>query len=490
MRLRSLAAMILCIGLVAIGSDSPAAVVLWDTGGPQQFYDGATLNYWGYSSGSLPESNEPQLNVASPFAITGGSITLTQINADWSDTGDANGGGQLVTYSIYQRTGLNAPGAAVSTGILWELLGTPGVDDTRIPQANTAALHEYAVNIPLPEGNYYLSIASSGAGRDGVDDKVAWLGGANLQPADLEWNGIWRSQYMPSPGFLAWTPTSTNSTITAWADAITPGPNMTDPLNRWNVSFALYGYTTLAWTGTGGNSSWSTAGNWGGTTPSSSDGLEFGPLPSGGSTVNSNNIAAGTQFQAITFLPAAPAYQLSGNSISLGGNVVNLSGSNQTINLALALVASGISFDTGAAGLSVAGAISGSGGITKLGSGELVLSGPNTYSGGTIVADGTLEIASETSLLMGSSLTVGSQAQRVFAEFWHEGVPADGLLEMSGAAADQADNQAAAGQTSMASSVPEPGTAPLVVAAGVAMAGTWLLGRKFGAPIGLRSQGL
>lgn len=490
----------LSIGLLAASSDSRAAtsnVLLWDTGAPQEFYNlsASTLeNYWGYSCGSLttensgPPTNEPQLRLASPFEITGGSATLTQVNADWDMTSDTNSGGQEVIYTIYQRTGLNAPGAVVSSGVLGLYSTATGIDDPRIPLTNQA-LHEYTVNIPLPAGNYYLSIASSGAGIDGSDNKLAWLGGANLQPADLEWNGAWRSYVLPSPGFFALTPASTNSGVASLASTIMPGQSMSDPLNRWDVSFALIGttqYNTLVWVGTGGNTSWSTTGNWGGTAPSSSAVLEFGPLAVGGSAVNNNNIAAGTRFQAISFLPAAPAYQLSGNSISLGGNVGNLSSSSQTINLALALVASGISVDTGAAGLSVDGNVSGSGGITKLGSGELILSGSNTYAGGTIVSDGVLDIAGKTSLPSGS-VTVGSQATLPFLEA-AEGLAAGSLGEMSGTAAYQADAAGVASPTSIPSTVspvPEPSTALLAVAAGLVIALTRLLVRKSVAPLRL-----
>ena len=228
------ASLALSIGLLAAASDSRAAALLWDSGAPQQFQLNSVENYWGYSCGALIDDNEPQLRMAAPFEITGGSATLTQINADWVQTNDPNSGGQVVTYTIYQRTGLNTPGTAVSSGTLGAY--STGTDDPRIPQTNSA-LHEYAVSIPLPAGNYYLSIASTGAGIDGTDNKLAWLGGANLQPANLEWNGAWRSYFMPSPGFFALTPTSTNSEIAALANTITPGPTMLDPLNRWNPSF-------------------------------------------------------------------------------------------------------------------------------------------------------------------------------------------------------------------------------------------------------------
>ena len=87
---------------------------------PQKIQLSGSDQYAGFSSGSLITSNEPQLEVASPFEITGGSATVTQINVDWYNSGDPNGGGQTVDYTIWRRTGLNPPvnGDQVSSGTL------------------------------------------------------------------------------------------------------------------------------------------------------------------------------------------------------------------------------------------------------------------------------------------------------------------------------------------------------------------------------------
>ena len=255
-------------------------------------------------------------------------------------------------------------------------------------------LHQYSgLNIQLPAGNYYLSVYASGAGTDGVDSKLAWLLGANLQPADLEWNGVWRSYSLPVPGVFRFEPCQHqqhdkqrgrhNSTrfghdrslesLERIVCALTARPN------------------TRPWFGLAqGQRLLVELGELGRGDTCRGERARVRTVGQRGSATNANNLAAGTLFQGITFLPAAPAYQLSGNSLALGGNVINLSGSNQTIGLALSLAVSGISFDTATAGLGVSGAISGTGGIMKLGSGTLTLTGNASYTGATNIADGTL----------------------------------------------------------------------------------------------------
>ena len=322
--------------------------LLWDTGAPHEFIMSGTLDYTGYTSGNI-STTAAQDWVAAPFTITGGSATLNQINADWYNYYGYSGSGATVNYEIWRRSGLNAPQSSdlVSSGTLG-LYATPGVDDPRIPLTN-AALYQYPVNIPLSAGNYYLSIYAVGPGNP----TLSWLAGADLQPADLQWNGYWRSFLYPSPGFFSDTPSQ-----------ITPGPAMTDPLDRWNESFTLYGtpqYTTLLWSGTSGSStsSWSSSANWGGGTPATGDVLEFGPLTSG-SVTNLNNLAAGTQLNGLNFMMGAPTYNLTGNSLTMAGEVLNLSYSNEGIGLSMGLAAGGGTIDTGAAGINVSGVISGS----------------------------------------------------------------------------------------------------------------------------------
>lgn len=144
------------------------------------------------------------------------------------------------------------------------------------------------------------------------------------------------------------------------------------------------------WNGGGANDLWSTGLNWGGLAPVAGDALFFG-----GSTrlTPDNDLAADTLFGGITFNSDAGAFVLSGNRITLGGDVVNSSGVLQTISLAMVLDAPR-TIDAGPSGMTLSGVLSGPGGIVKQGGGTLTLSGSgtNTYEGLTEVAAGQLTL--------------------------------------------------------------------------------------------------
>ena len=203
--------------------------------------------------------------------------------------------------------------------------------------------------------------------------------------------------------------------------------------------------TTLFWNGGGGDNNWSTSGNWSGTTATAGHWLRFGALAGGGHTANNNDLAANSLFYGIFFDAAAPSYNLQGNAIQLSGDVLNQSGTNQSIGLNIQLVpgdgafnTNTITFDTGAKNITDSGSISGSGmALKKTGTGTLILSGTNSYDSGTIVTAGKLIATTPYAILDGTSLTVGANAQAKFA------APIVGAVAVSGDSAPV--------------SVPEPG---------------------------------
>ncbi len=213
------------------------------------------------------------------------------------------------------------------------------------------------------------------------------------------------------------------SNVTDAASSVTPVPASADTYLFWDklhpteevhkllgdTAYNLIASTPLVarWSGGGTNANWSTAANWGGTPIAANDYVEF-VAAAGVSTTN--DLAAGTQFDNVTFDAGAGAFTLNGNTVNLAGDVTNNSANKETINLSLVLTGNR-TLNAAAGGLNIAGNIGqtgGSYGITKTGSGTVTLSGVNTYTGGTQVSAGTVVVTSPSALPPGSALTVGA----------------------------------------------------------------------------------
>lgn len=126
------------------------------------------------------------------------------------------------------------------------------------------------------------------------------------------------------------------------------------------------------WDGGGSGNNWNVASNWvGDVAPVANDVLIFDGLTK---LTPNNNYTAGTQFNGINFAADAAAFTLSGNSITLGGGITNLSANLQTIGLGSYTLAANSTIDTRAGGITIsAGKITGSYNVTKTGSGTLTL---------------------------------------------------------------------------------------------------------------------
>ena len=132
----------------------------------------------------------------------------------------------------------------------------------------------------------------------------------------------------------------------------------------------------------GGLWNWSDAVNWGlDVAPTLPGALTF----AGNSGLLPNDDLIAQTLSGISFNAGAGVFALSGNAITLGGNIANNSARLQTINLDMATTAARtVTTSVGGGNVALGGVISGAGGgITKSGGGTLTLSGANSYTGVT-----------------------------------------------------------------------------------------------------------
>jgi hypothetical protein len=207
---------------LAVGSPALAQVTLWDTGAPHQVNFNGADTYLGFSSGNLGAGSE-QRWAAIPFRIDVPGAVITEVDVDWFIV--AGSEADNVNYIIWNRTGLAAPvnGNQFAMGVLGPFAA--GIDDPDVPITDDW-LHIYAVNIPIPVGDYYLTIYGDGGA---APNNAAWLTGGDLQDETLEQGFMWRSATFPAPGFQMYSPAN-----------ILPTAGQ-DPDDRWNPSFTLMG---------------------------------------------------------------------------------------------------------------------------------------------------------------------------------------------------------------------------------------------------------
>jgi autotransporter-associated beta strand protein len=146
------------------------------------------------------------------------------------------------------------------------------------------------------------------------------------------------------------------------------------------------------WNSTATSGNWSLPENWlGNSVPENGSSLVFG---ASAVTTLSNDLG-GLAINRLKFNAGAPAYTISGNALTAGGDIANHSGSVQTLTLDLALAGTPtIEARNGA--IALRGIISDSGaphGFTKTGTQSLFVSGSNTFSGDVRIEAGAVSIA-------------------------------------------------------------------------------------------------
>ena len=187
--------------------------------------------------------------------------------------------------------------------------------------------------------------------------------------------------------------------------------------------------TTCTWSGAVSNL-WNVAGNWD-ALPVAGDDLVFPDIASN-KFLCTNNFAAGTSFNSITF--TGGGYNLGGNAITLINGLTNngstgnsvglditLSGPQTFTNTGSALSLNGIQLGShtltfmGGTNIGIYGPITGSGGITQNGTGTIYLLAACTYSGPTSINKGGILSGIANGLSLLSAVTVASGAQLILS---------------------------------------------------------------------------
>lgn len=168
------------------------------------------------------------------------------------------------------------------------------------------------------------------------------------------------------------------------------------------------------WSGGGTDSLWSNGDNWsGGTAPASPKELHF----TGVTNLTPQNDLTGFNITRLEFLSGAGAFNLTGNDVTLSGNVVNNSANAQAIALNMALTAGAHIVQLNGGSLTLAGNLSESGGaaaVTKNGAGTLIISGDNSFTGAFSLAAGVVRATSSTAFgtsAGGVSITSGARIE-------------------------------------------------------------------------------
>jgi autotransporter-associated beta strand protein len=164
------------------------------------------------------------------------------------------------------------------------------------------------------------------------------------------------------------------------------------------------------WNGGGGDDNWSTALNWDTGVPEFPAALTF----DGTTRLSSINDLSSLTVTGFTFGGSAGAFVITGNAITLGGDMgfaANpATARSETINLAMDLSATRTVATQANGNVVLGGVLSGTGGLIKTGTGNLTLGATNTYTGGTSILGQNNVVMGANNALGTGSLTIGDNS--------------------------------------------------------------------------------
>lgn len=320
---------------------------------------------------------------AAPAGVTASVSNNTRISLSWPAVANAN------RYTVKRSLAATGPFTPVQA----DITGTTFTDAQPAPEVN----------------NYYVVTAWSGELESGNSNVVF----ASVPPAipsrpvvvnkngqiDLDWEpAAGAVTYRIKRGTVSGGPYTIIDTVSSdsYSDTdVTNGSpyyyvvssvgNTKESANS-PEAFGVPGSSTVTWKANAATDSLGLAGNWmENTLPVNPAILNFNASED---TVLTNDIN-GLEVSRIQFNEAANAYTIGGNSLILKNDLVNNSGSHQTLTMPVVLTGQ-LNVNTNTSSrITMAGPISGAGGLLKTGIGFLYISGNNTYAGNTVINGAT-----------------------------------------------------------------------------------------------------
>lgn len=209
----------------AVSVEAPTGLSLvHTTGAPLAVCFNGAPSLLGFISGTLATSTERWSAI--PFKVAA-ATTLKEVDVFWF--GQAGSEADTVNYIIWKRTGLNKPTSNAdkfSEGVLgpFDMFAGKGTG----VEALSGSLFTYPMNVPIPAGDYYLTVYGAGGPPD---NWIAWFTGGDKQDEALELtpSSMWRSANFPTPGFVQYT-----------TPALSPILSQPDFDDSYNPCFALW----------------------------------------------------------------------------------------------------------------------------------------------------------------------------------------------------------------------------------------------------------
>ena len=282
------------------------------------------------------------------------------------------------------------------------------------------------------------------------------------------------------PGTFAWTEPGTIPSVGTSSPSITftPTDSASYTTTTGTIDVTVSPFVTRTWSGGGAGANWDTGANWDGAVPGAGSDLVFSGTNQLSST---NNLTAGTLFNSISFGNATAGrtgFTLSGNPITLGGNIATAATNSgtgsitDTMILSLSLsgdrtihVGAGHNLNYGISNSASVISSTGNFGLTKEGPNSLLLRGClNTFSGNFSIHAGTVQVgASSGNATIGNRNVPGALGAGSVINLGASSGNTNATLTYGSSISDSTDRTIILGDTSGSKTIQTSGTGNLTL---------------------------